>query len=93
MSIGINTFVGSPKRIRRSVLRVQFFATFATRGDEESALDTREIIQRAHMSNVHSSFVSGKSLEFRLVARLNFPHPVAATLRVAKVWRERGREG
>lgn len=47
--------------------------------DEESALDVREIIQRAHMSNAHSSFVSGKSLEFRLVARLNFPHPVAAT--------------
>jgi len=57
----------------------------SARDDEESAFDAREIIQRAHMSNAHSSFVSGKSLEFRLVARLNFPHPVAATLRVAKV--------
>lgn len=69
----------------RRTLSILFAALVRPRDDKEFALDTRKIIQRAHMSNAHSPFVSSKSLEFRLVARLNFPHPVAATLRVAKV--------
>lgn len=58
----------------------------SARGDKESALDAREIIQRAHMSNAHSSFVFGKSPEFPIGSTTQFPAPpVAATLRVAKV--------